>query len=194
MKYEKKVTLKDGRSCVIRNGTEDDAQAVLDNFILTHRQTDYLATYPEEASFTLEQEKDYLKKKEASEKEAALIAEVDGVIVGTAGVDRLGSIEKVRHRATFGISIDQAWWGLGIGRALTEACIECARNAGYSQLELEVVEDNSRAVRLYKSEGFCEYGRNPKGMRSRQSGWQPIVLMRLELNKASEGRHTVKSF
>ena len=69
----------------------------------------------------------------------------------------------------------------GIGRALTEACIACAKAAGYAQVELEVVADNRRAMELYKSVGFIEYGRNPKAFRSRNSGWQENVLMRLEL-------------
>ena len=106
---------------------------------------------------------------------------MDGRLVGMAGIERVGAKEKVRHRASFGISVDQAWWGLGIGRALTEACIECAREAGYAQLELDVVADNRRAITLYRSEGFVEYGRNPKGFRSRISGWQELVLMRLDL-------------
>ena len=181
MEYRKTVTLKDGRTCVIRNGVEQDAQAVRDNFILTHGQTDFLTTYPEETSFSVEQEKEYLKKKRDSCREIELVADLDGMIAGTAGVDALGAAEKTRHRASFGISIDQAWWGLGIGRALTEACIECAGAAGYSQLELEVVAANNQALRLYRSVGFMEYGRNPRGFRSRQSGWQEIVLMRLEL-------------
>ena len=96
-------------------------------------------------------------------------------------MDRLASYAKARHRAGFGISIDRAYWGMGIGRALTQACIECARTAGYAQLELEVVADNRSALALYESEGFIEYGRNPKGFRSRISGWQELVLMRLEL-------------
>ena len=185
MEYRKTVTLKSGGTCVIRNGAEQDARAVRDNFILTHGQTDFLTTYPEETSFTIEQEKSYLQKKKDSVREIELVAEVDGVIAGTAGVDALGSAEKTRHRASFGISIDQAWWGLGIGRAMTEVCIECARAAGYVQLELEVVAANDKAIRLYQSVGFTEYGRNPLGFRSRQSGWQEIVLMRLELSEAS---------
>ncbi len=183
MEYHRTVTLKDGRTCVLRNGTEQDGQAVLDNFILTHGQTDYLLTRPEECSFTLEQEKEYLKRKAESGREVEIVAEVDGVIAGTAGVDSAGRAEKVRHRASFGISVDQAWWGLGIGRALTEACIECAQAAGYSQLELEVVAGNGRALRLYRKMGFLEYGRNPRGFRSRENGWQEIVLMRLELDR-----------
>ena len=44
-----------------------------------------------------------------------------------------------------------------------------------------MVADNRRAITLYRSEGFVEYGRNPKGFRSRISGWQELVLMRLDL-------------
>lgn len=64
-----------------------------------------------------------------------------------------------------------------------EACVECARSAGYAQLELDVVADNERALALYQSAGFVEYGRNPRGFRSRELGWQELVLMRLELNE-----------
>ena len=182
MEYKRTILLKDGRTCILRNAEEQDGQAVLANFLLTHGQTDFLSTYPEEATFTVEQEKAYLRKKLESVREIELAAEVNGVITGTAGVDSIGSAEKIRHRASFGISIDQAWWGLGIGRALTEACIECAGAAGYSQLELEVVAANERAYWLYRSLGFVEYGRNPRGFRSRTDGLQEIVLMRLELD------------
>ena len=182
MEYNRTIQLKDGRSCILRNGIEQDAQAVMDNFILTHGQTEFLTTYPEETRFTLEQERAYLKRKQESSREIELVAEVEGAIVGTSGVDSLSSAEKLRHRATFGISIDKAWWGLGIGRAMTETCVECARAAGYTQLELEVVADNHAAFNLYRGVGFVEYGRNPKGFRSRHSGWQETVLMRLELD------------
>ena len=103
--------------------------------------------------------------------------------MGTAGIEAVGRKYKVRHRAEFGISVDKACWGLGIGRALTEACIECAKSAGYAQLELEVVAENTTAISLYRSVGFTEYGRNPRGFRSRVTGWQELVLMRLELQE-----------
>ena len=188
MKYNKTVALKDGRTCVIRNGTEQDAEGVLANFILTHSQTDFLTTYPDEIIFTLDQERAYLKGKEESECEAELIAEVGGLIVGTAGVSRRGTAEKVRHRASFGISINRDYWGIGIGRALAESCIECAVAAGYVQIELEAVAENKRALALYQSVGFIEYGRNPKAFLSRSGRWQENVLMRLELDRQESPR------
>ena len=67
---------------------------------------------------------------------------------------------------------------------------EAARAAGYVQLELEAVAENKAALALYRSVGFVEYGSNPKGFRSRLTGWQELVLMRLELNKQAAEQET----
>lgn len=183
MEYRETIILKDGRTCVLRNGTAADAREVLDNFVRNHEQTDFLTTYPDEIAFTVEQEAKYLQAKADSPNEVELVAEMDGRIVGQAGIESLGKTDKVRHRADFGISIDEGCWGLGMGRALTRACIALAKRAGYAQLELQAVADNEHALALYKSEGFTEYGRNPRGFRSRLTGWQTLVLMRRELDK-----------
>lgn len=182
MQYERTVRLKDGRECVLRNGTAADAQAVLDVFNLTHGQTDFLASYPDESTLTPEGEADFLQKQTDSDNAIEILAEIEGKAVGLAGISCVGAKSKLRHRAEFGISIDKAYWGLGIGRALTEACIECAKAAGYAQLELSAVADNAHAIALYESVGFTEYGRNPLGFRSRTDGWQTLVDMRLVLD------------
>ena len=182
MLYNKRISLRDGRTCVLRNGDAQDGQALFDNFMLTHAQTDWLLSYPDENSLDAAQEAAFLKEKAMSPNEIEIIAEIDGRVVGSAGIECVGHKDKVKHRAEFGISVDMDYWGLGIGRALTRACIECAKAAGYAQLELQAVEANERAVALYRSEGFVAYGRNPRGFRSRIDGWQPILLMRLALD------------
>ena len=68
-----------------------------------------------------------------------------------------------------------------MGKALAEACIKCAKDAGYSQLELNVVAENARAVSMYRKLGFVEFGRNPMGFRSRTSGYQELIYMLLKL-------------
>ena len=183
MQYHKIIILKDGRPCVLRNGTEQDGQALLDIFILTHTQTDFLIDYPDEITMTVEQEMQFLKEKAESENEIQILAEAGGSVVGSAGIWCIRNKEKIRHRAGFGISVDEAYWSLGIGRALAEACIECAGAAGYKQLELDVLADNEKAVALYRSLGFVDYGRNPRGINLRTSGYHELVLMRLELDK-----------
>ncbi|MBR2748887.1 MAG: GNAT family N-acetyltransferase [Firmicutes bacterium] len=183
MIFSKEIRLKDGRSCTIRNATAEDAREVLADFILTHSETDYLSSYPDEINITVEKEAEFLRARTESPDEAELIAVVDGNVVGCAGIDRIGRHYKMSHRANFGISIEKAYWGLGIGRALTESCIECAKNAGYTQVELEAVADNGHALNLYESVGFVEFGRNPRGFRSRIAGYNELVYMRLELGE-----------
>ena len=181
MKYSQQITLKNGSIAILRNGTQGDGSAVLDHFNQTHAETDYLLSYPDETSFDAQQEGQFLAKKAASDNEIEIIALVDGKVAGSAGIDAGGRKDKLRHRAEFGISLLKEYWGLGLGRALTEACIQCAREAGYAQLELSVVADNERAIALYEKEGFVEYGRNPRGFLSRTSGFQELVYMLLAL-------------
>lgn len=182
MQYSEKTVLKNGKICEIRNAEGIDGDAVYNVFIATHSETDFLLSYPDENSLTPEQESEFLDKQSKSDNSIELCAVIDGVIAGTAGINPLGTKYKVQHRAEFGIGILKEYWGMGIGKALTAACISCAEKAGYTQLELEVVADNERAIQLYSGLGFREYGRNPYGFRSRFSGMQELVLMRLILN------------
>ena len=173
MLYSKTIILKNGVECCLRNGIESDGQAVWDCFNLTHGQTDYLLSYPDENSFDVMQEGQFLKKKSESSNEIEIVAVVGNVVVGTAGIEAIGTKYKVRHRAEFGISVAKDFWGLGIGQAL--------RAAGYIQLELSVVAENERALSMYEKAGFVKYGINPKGFNSRVTGFQEVIYMRLEL-------------
>ena len=113
MKYAKNVILKNDKKCLIRNAVGDDAQEVLNIFLLTHEQTDFLASYKDETTFDTTFEKQFLADKESTDREVYLCAVVDGCIVGTAGMDGKGE-NKIKHRAVFGIVIDRDFWGIGI--------------------------------------------------------------------------------
>ena len=181
MKYERIITLKNGKKALLRNADYRDGSAVFELFNRVHEETDYLLSYPDGNSYTVDQEANFLKKKSDSLNEIEIIAVIDDKFVATAGIDAVGIKYKVRHRAEFGISVLKEYWGQGIGEALLRACIECAKEAGYKQLELNVIGDNTSAISLYKKLGFKEFGRNPKGFNSRYSGYQELVYMYLEL-------------
>lgn len=63
MRYKKTVLLKNKEECLIRNAEEADAKAVCCNFNLTHSQTDFLLSYPDENSFGIEEEREFLLEK-----------------------------------------------------------------------------------------------------------------------------------
>ena len=121
MKYNQKVITGSGTEVQIRNAEASDGAAVLENFNQTHAETDYLLSYPDENRFDAEQESRFLARKAESPQEIELLAVVNGRVVGTAGIDAVGTKYKVAHRAEFGISVDRAYWGLGVGRALMNA-------------------------------------------------------------------------
>ena len=177
MKYDQKIILKNGREAQLRNGVAADGDAVYELFQLTHAETDYLLSYPDENSLDPEQEAQFLQEKTDSPNEIEILAIVDGKVVGMAGIEAVGKKFKVRHRADLGISVLKEYWGLGLGKALMLACIQCAKDAGYAQVELNVVAENERALSLYRSVGFEEFGRNPRGFVSRTSGDQELVYM-----------------
>lgn len=183
MKFNKTYLLKNGDEIIIRNAEVSDAKELLDEFLLTHEETDFLMSYTDENTFTVKDEAEFIRGSMESDRDLQLVAIYNGKLVGSAGVESIGKQYKLKHRANFGISILKEYWGLGIGTILTEACIDCARAADYLQLELEVVSDNEKAYSLYKKLGFEEMGRNPLGFNSRISGFQELIAMRMELNK-----------
>ncbi|MCQ2507152.1 MAG: GNAT family N-acetyltransferase [Dorea sp.] len=181
MNFYKEITLKNGKPCILRNAVASDTKEFIDYFLLAHSETDFLTTYPEESKLTLEEEEKFLDAMAESDREIELVAIVDGKLVASASNSIVRDRIKMRHRADFGISVIKEYWGLGIGHALTERCIEKAKEAGFTQLELEAVGENEGALSLYKKLGFVEFGRNPRGFLKKDGTYQELVSMRLEL-------------
>lgn len=173
--------LKGGQVCILRSAEGADAEAFVRYSLQVRTETDYLLAGVDEAERDPVKMVQRLETAKGSSTDIQICAFVDGALVGSAGVTLIRNRRKMLHRAEFGISILQAYHGLGIGNALTEQCIACAKQAGFLQLELEVVAENAKAIRLYQKHGFMEYGRNPLGFRCGDGHWQELVLMRLEL-------------
>ena len=67
MKYENKMILQNGKELILRNATEDDAQVMIDIFNQAHDETDFLLSYSDESTHTLEDEAKFLKDKAESD-------------------------------------------------------------------------------------------------------------------------------
>ena len=90
-----------------------------------------------------------------------LVAEIDGEVVGTAGLHPVGPALRRRHVMMLGISIATAAQGRGVGKALMAALCDYAdRWAGVLRIELIVYPDNERAIALYRKFGFEQEGRH----------------------------------
>ncbi len=89
-----------------------------------------------------------------------LAAELDGEVVGSAGMMPASPALRRRHAMMIGISVVPEAQGQGVGHALMAAMCDYAdRWMGVLRLELTVYADNEVAIRLYRRFGFEIEGR-----------------------------------
>lgn len=104
--------------------------------------------------------------------DASTVAVADGKIIG--GIH----VEASRHGfGEFGMMVDRAWRGRGVGTALVMAAIEWSRGQGLHKLCLEVFPHNTAGIALYAKCGFVEEGRRISQYR-RANGelWDSVVM------------------
>lgn len=90
----------------------------------------------------------------------------DGKYVGNFSYHK-GSRFWCGNQATLGVAILREYTGLGIATAVFPKIFECAKVHGVEIMCLSVVSSNEMAMRLYRRQGFFEYGRLPGGYRYR---------------------------
>ena len=147
---------------VITRAVPDDAEALLEYLRLVGSETDNLLFGAEGLPLTVEQERAFLASQ--SERFPMFVAKVDGRIVGDIGLHG-SNRERMKHRASFGISVVKEYWGQGVGSALLQTAIDFLRSAGFSVVSLEVRSDNTRAIALYEKFGFQKIGHFPEFFR-----------------------------
>lgn len=110
-----------------------------------------------------------------------VVAEVDGVIVGTAkmGPNRPGHGD---HIGTASFMVDPTARGAGVGRSLGEFVIDWHRRQGFEGIQFNaVVASNEAAVHLWTSLGWEIVGTVPNAFRSPRFGRVGLHVMFLPL-------------
>lgn len=161
---EKGVTLRDGRAAVFRSPTAADAAAMMAYLRTCAEETDFILRYPEECDETEEQEARFLEGVNESPYGLMVVCVVGGEIAGNCQLNLNRRIKR-RHRASVAIALKRAFWGLGIGTMMLQELAAIARRQGVTQLELDYVEGNARARRLYEKAGFVQTGEKPNAIR-----------------------------
>lgn len=174
---ETTVTLKDGRSCLLRSPTGADAQLMLDYMHTVLDETPYLLRSGSEFCMPAEKEAAFLDAKLTKAREVMITAFDGARIIATCDISPCGSAARVQHRASLGITVLREYWNAGLGSILMQSLIDCARMSGYEQLELTVAASNRRAVSLYLKHGFSVYGTRPRGLRYPDGTYADEYLM-----------------
>ncbi len=178
---EKTITLKDGRTAILRAPRPEDAAPMVQYLKDTAGETEFIMRYPEEVTMTPEREAAFFEHLAYSPFDMMIVCEVDGCIAGNCQIN-FGNKIKTRHRASVAIGLTKAYWNLGIGTAMFEEMIAAARqHEGTRHIDLEFIEGNSRARALYEKMGFTIIGVKPDAIMLRDGSLRNEYLMRLVL-------------
>lgn len=161
----------------IKSPKLEDVEQLIEYLKISACETDFLLKYPEEVNISEEQEKGILQWFIDSERDAMILAEVDGRLVGNCSFSPVGKKIRVRHRCSIGIALCEKVWGLGIGTYLLQELITKAKECGYEQMELNVISRNERAIKLYEKMGFVKYGSMPNAMKHKDGTYDDEFMM-----------------
>jgi RimJ/RimL family protein N-acetyltransferase len=169
-------TTRDGRVFRLRQGTREDAAAVLRYAKALFDEPDMPLLYsPGEFSVTLAEQKEFIEK-HTSPGNLLLYAFAGEEVIGSLGF-QAGTQARTRHAGTFGMAVAKGWRGVGVGSLLLERLISWAKeHPEIERIGLEVFETNLKAVRLYRRFGFQEEGHRRGAIRLDDQRVDSVVM------------------
>lgn len=176
MSHATTFTLADGRVCTIRHPTVGDARAIIDFLKNAVAETDFLNYMRDEFRMTIEQEEAYIRDRTENPAALALLAELDGRVIATAGCEPW-RFKRFSHHADCGLAVARAFWGQGLGRMLMQAILDWGRARRLHKITLRVFARNERAAALYRRLGFIEQGRLKDDVRHADGTLDDVILM-----------------
>ncbi len=153
------IKIKSSNEVTIRKATVEDANEIVMLVKQVMGEVSFFPKEPDEFDITAEDEAKYIKKTSLF-----LVADMNGRIVGSTTLQR-GSTKRTSHVADFGITILKEYSGVKIGTLLMEEVIKWCKENQVEKIELEVFEENTPAIALYKKFGFIEEGRKNKNIK-----------------------------
>lgn len=173
--------LKNGINIIIRKPVVEDAESIINLISTADKETKFLARNPGEFSITAEQEKTLIINTLNNNDTEWFVAEYEGKVIGNCSVGLVGNSERLRHRAEVTFVLLKEYWGMGIGGKLMQQCITWCKENKITQIELQVITDNKRAINMYESFGFKITGTIPKAFKYQNGAYADELLMVLEI-------------
>lgn len=157
--------LKNGKTVSIRPPRIEDAEGIIRLFTTADCETPFLGRNPGEFQYTAEEERRVIENVIKAQDSAWFVAEFEGRIVGQCSVGLVRRNQRFRHRADVAFVLLKSYWSLGIGGKMMLECLKWCYEHGVTQVELDVVSGNDRALSMYKNFGFEITGTKPNALR-----------------------------
>lgn len=147
----------------IREIELEDYKEFLDFMKTVQGESNFLLSYADENSTTYEEEKEFIKNIKKSQTSNLFISTQNGKIIGAISFNG-NERRKRKHYGTIGISVLKEHWGKGIASLLLKTLITWAKKEKIKKINLEVFENNDRAIHLYEKFDFKLEGKIEDGI------------------------------
>lgn len=137
----------------IRFIKEEDAVQLIELRMRLASETDFLIRELEEVEIDAEKQRDEIRRTQGDDNKFLIGAYELGRLIGFISVDR-GQFSRNKHVASFVIGVLKDYWGKGVSKQLMDTFIEWSKSIGIARIEIQVVEDNERALAFYYQYGF----------------------------------------
>ena len=175
-------SLRNGKTVIIRKPNIEDAEAIINVMTIADAETLFLAREPGEFCTTVEREKQIIENVLSNNDVEWFVAEYENKVIGQCSVGLVRRNARYRHRAEVAFVILQEFCNLGIGGRMMEECIRWCRKMGVTQMELSVVKNNEKALKMYKNFGFVIIGIRENALRYQDGTYADEYLMVKKLN------------
>ncbi len=135
----------------IRKATSFDAHAIMEFLKKVGAETDNLSFGGEGIGIPLEGIKSFI-----TNSKCYYIALDGNKIIGSTQLSP--GRRRFAHTSEFAISVLKDYWGKGIAQKLFDKSLLWAKENGVRKINLEVRDDNLRAIRFYERNGFVKEG------------------------------------
>lgn len=170
-------SLRNGKKLMIRKPRVEDAETIINVMTIADTETLFLARNPGEFCTPLEREKQIIENVLADNDVEWFVAEYENKVIGQCSVGLVRRNERYRHRAEVAFVILKDYCNLGIGGKMMEECIKWCKEKGITQIELDVVKNNRRALKMYQGFGFKIIGTRENALHYQDGTYADEYLM-----------------
>jgi len=160
---ENNYMLKNGLQLTVRQAVEDDAEAMIPVIQQFAYESKNKTWEPGEFSYTPEQEREFIRRANTTDRNTFVLGIIDDEIVSVANVST-STRTRLQYVGEIGISVLKKYWHIGVGTAVMHFIIDWAGEVGLRKLNLSVRSDHKAGIALYEKVGFVREGLRTRTM------------------------------
>lgn len=175
------IKLKNGQILTIAPAVIEDAEQLAEFANKIKTESKFITMSEEDGISTANSQMKWVQSTLDNNKTFIFLAKINGKIVGNGNFGAKSNKIRLAHRCDMGISVLKEYWGLGIASEIMKVIIDKAKEVGFEQIELQVVDTNEPARHLYTKFGFYETGYINNGMKYTDGTYAKLILMQKDL-------------